>query len=338
MTRQLASIQRVFTVNPVPDSDHLDVVRVLGWDVVTKRNELKTNDLIVFIEIDAILPDRPDKVFEFMRKHRFRLRTVRLRGQISQGLVWNTSILPDGVFIEEGVDVTDVLGVTKFEAEEAPLTGRQTLGSFPSCLRKTDETRIQSAQAIIGELAEVPLYVSVKMDGQSLTFGKYTSHSTQELKQVVCTRNMSLADLPDNRHWAMARKLDIFANLPIGFAVQGEFCGPGVNGNRLGLKKDAFYAFQVWDIDKRQYLDYEDFVTFCYNLNIPIVPIISDIFVIHKHTSMEQLLSLAEGKYDNDHEREGIVIRPRIERYSHALKGRASVKVISNKYLLAIGE
>ena len=156
--RRLASIQTVNAVEPIPNADAIEKIRVLGWWVVAKKGEHKPGDKVVYCEIDSLLPERPE--FEFLRASSFkpaqtdaagaailpagfRIKTVKLRGQVSQGICFPLSILPPGAPTEEGADVTDLLGVRKWEPPLPVGMGGKVKGRFPGFLPKTDETRVQ---------------------------------------------------------------------------------------------------------------------------------------------------------------------------------------------------
>ena len=113
--RKLASIREIKEIRPVENADAIEVTIVDGWECVVKKSEnFKVGDKIVYIEIDSIVPERPE--FEFLRERKFRVRTIKLRKQISQGLVLPLSILPQGRYELED-DVTEVLGIKKYDPE-----------------------------------------------------------------------------------------------------------------------------------------------------------------------------------------------------------------------------
>jgi RNA ligase (TIGR02306 family) len=151
--RKLASIQRVWDVQPIEGSDFLQQVKVEGWTVVANKGDFQKGDLAVYFEIDSFLPVRPE--FEFLRKtsykntdimgEGFRLRTIKLRGVLSQGLVLPISTFKElPADIELGTDVTEKLGVKKWEIEERATTGGTVIGTLPYDVPHTDETRVQS--------------------------------------------------------------------------------------------------------------------------------------------------------------------------------------------------
>jgi len=162
---ELATIQRIIDVQPVENSDNLDVVSILGWKVVTRRNEYKAGDLCVYVGLDSILPEREE--FEFMRQKNFRVKTVKLRGQVSQGIVFPLSILNESEIYNVGDNVTEPLGILKYEKQIPAQLRGMAKGSFPSFIRKTDEERLQNIPEILDELKNVECYFSVKIYGTS---------------------------------------------------------------------------------------------------------------------------------------------------------------------------
>ena len=180
--RKLASIQRIISIEPIPDADMIVKATVLGWQLVIKKDELKQGDLCVYVEIDSILPERD--VFEFLRNKQFRIKTVRLRGQVSQGICFPLNILPEGLLIEEGADMTGSLGIAKYEPPVPACLNGIMKGDFPSFIPKTDETRVQVLQTLLDEHEGKPCYVSEKLDGSSATY--YIKYGVFG----VCSRNM----------------------------------------------------------------------------------------------------------------------------------------------------
>lgn len=113
--RKLASVQRIIDLRPIEKADAIEVAQVLGWECVVKKNEFKIGDMVVYIEVDSIVPDRSE--FEFLRDRKFRVRTIKLRGQVSQGLVLPMSVLPQTKIYAEDEDVTNTLGIKKYDPQ-----------------------------------------------------------------------------------------------------------------------------------------------------------------------------------------------------------------------------
>lgn len=345
MIRKLASVQRVLSLEPIPNADAIELVRINGWQCIVKKQEFQVGDLGVFFEIDSIPPDLPEFAFLWTprtaapveviaRPAKFRLRTMKLRGALSQGLLLPLSMFSLGS-VEEGDDLTERLNVEKYEPPVSVFIGQNVArGPFPAWLPKTDEMRVQSAPEVLDELRGQPYVCTLKYDGTSATY----TLSPFDGEFHVCSRNLSLLD-GDNVYWRLARELEIERILRDnpGFAIQGEVCGPGIQKNRLNLKASALFVFNVYDVANARYLNDEEMRAFCTRVGLIAVDIIErgDAFA---HTQ-ESLLALAEGFYPNTrNEREGIVIRPQRETVSPILAGRLSFKAISNRYLLKEGE
>ena len=160
--RKLASIQRIWKIEPIEGADRIELAHVLGWQCVVNKGQFHPMDIGVYFEIDSFLPIRPE--FEFMRAtsykksdvmgEGFKLRTMRFRGEISQGLLLPLSQFPQiPVETEIGTDVTELLGVKKWEIEERVTTGGTAIGTLPYDIPHTDETRVQEEPALIQAFA-----------------------------------------------------------------------------------------------------------------------------------------------------------------------------------------
>ena len=337
MERKLASVQRALEILPIEGADAIELVRINGWQCVTKKGEFKVDDLGVFLEIDAIPPDNP--TFQFLwtakdgsvpaRPDKFRIRTMKLRGALSQGLFVPLSSFELGD-VAAGDDVTAQLGVEKYEPPIPAGNQGDIGGNFPGFIPKTDEIRVQSAPEVTVELFNLPYAVTLKYDGTSATY----CVDPRDGQFLACGRNYAILE-GDSFYWRIARHYDLPAKLAAHptMAIQGEICGPGIQKNRLNLKQIELFAFNVYDIANRCYLDYEAAREFLSEIGVPAVETIErgESFGYNQN----DLLALAEGKYPGTtNEREGIVVRPLTERPSEVLAGRLSFKAISNRFLL----
>lgn len=344
MSRKLASIQRIWKIEPIEGADRIELAYVLGWQCVVNKGQFKPMDLAVYFEIDSFLPIRQE--FEFMRASSykntdimgegFRLKTQKFRGQVSQGL-----LLPVGQFseiptdTELGADVTAILGVRKWEIEERATTGGTVIGELPGSIPHTDETRVQAAPEIIKEFAGLEYYISTKMDGSSHSIGidEGGFHVTGHNYEYKDDGNSDFYNLVSKHGYK--EKLEAF-KAKDGLAaiiVQGELCAPGIQQNRLKLKKPEWYVFTIMENGKRVGLD--RMLGICKELGFTAVPIEEvDTDLPAKYPTVEALLERADGNYPNGGRKEGIVIRPTTPVYSNKIGAELSMKVVSNKYLL----
>lgn len=330
MLRKLVTIQKIDDVKPIPNADKIEQANVLGWTLVVEKDEFKPGDLCVFFEIDSLLP--ADKEWaQFMAPSKFRVKTVKKRGCLSQGLALPLTILPVSEVWTLGDEVTDALGVTKYEPPVST-QGTVAAGAFPSFVPKTDEMRLQSVMGVLDELKDKSFYVTTKCDGQSITFLK------QDGELIVCGRNLSLRD-GNNNFWNVARRYDLANKLPEGMCIQGELCGPGIQKNRLGLRDVDVFIFNVFDVAKQRFLDWDAAVLFCHRIGLKTVPLefeVDDEDLKRFPFTLECFLELAKGDYvGTKNRKEGIVVRPTVECRSNALGGsRFSFKVLNNEFLL----
>lgn len=345
MARKLASVQEVTSIEPIEGADRLVCAQILGWKVVVNKDDFKPGDKCVYFEVDSFLPD-DDPRFEFLRARSFRdnefmgrgmrIRTMKLRGQLSQGLVLPLSQFPEvGADAEVGTDVTGLLRVRKWELPEQDTGAGVSLGSFHAGIPKTDETRVQSEPGLIGELASAgEYYISTKMDGSSCTM--YFERGVFG----VCGHNFEYKDTPTCAMWNYAHehglpeKFAAFCNeTGREIAIQGEFCGPGIQKNPLALMRNELFCFTLIDLSTRERMPLDELVATCDALGLQTVPI-EERGETFPYRTEDELIERAKGTYKSGRRKEGIVIRPVVPVYSKTLAGPLSMKVINNDYLL----
>jgi len=336
MERKLATVRIITDIKPIEGADMIELATVGGWNVVVAKNVgHKVNDKVVYCEIDSFLPIREE--FEFLRKSSykkmgdqegFRLKTIKLRGQVSQGLILPIVVLnpPDtNIYVTpfEGLDVTEMLGVVKYEPPiPAELAGK-VKGLFPSFIRKTDEERIQNLASEYEEMKKHTYYETEKLDGSSATF----FYNNGEFG--VCSRNLELLETEGNTFWKVARELDLenkMREYGVNISVQGELIGEGIQGNPYKIKGQTVRFFNLFDIDLQEYHSLSMFQLLMMDLGLETVPVLNTHF--HLPDTIDELLKMADGKSElnPNFDREGIVVR--------SLDRTISFKVISNKFLL----
>lgn len=354
MSRKLASIQKIIDISPISGADNIEVATILGWKVVIRKNEFKINDFCIFVEIDSILPEKPE--FEFLRSRKFTIKTIKLKGQISQGIAFPLSILlghydkyRDYGGWDEGKDLTEELGIIlhdedKEKEENIDFKPKSKIMKFlfrfkiirklfihkikkerfPSFIKKTDEMRIQSMKYVLNNDIEKYI-VTEKIDGTS------TSYFYNKKKFGVCSRNLEIKNKDGGKYWSIVEKYDIenkLKNLKRNIAVQGELLGPGVCKNKYKLNEFKFYVYNVFDINNEKYFSHDEMVKFCNKLSLETVPIIG----YYKFNTIDEWLVFASGNsiINNEIIREGIVCRDPLG----VLRNRISFKVINNQFLL----
>jgi RNA ligase (TIGR02306 family) len=333
MERKLASVRKISDLSPIEGADKIEVATIDGWKVVVAKDvNHKVGDLVVYCEVDSFLPIREE--FEFLRKssHKkmgdqegFRLKTIRLRGQLSQGLILPIHILPFGDAFHEGRDVTEVLGIIKYEPPVPAELAGKVKGLFPSFLRKTDEERVQNLASEYEEYrtSDHKFYVTEKLDGSSATF--YLRNG----EFGVCSRNLELLETEGNTFWKVARELNLenkMKSLGKNISIQAELIGESVQGNPYKIKGQTIRCFNLYNIDTQEYSSLTEFKDTVEMLGLETVPVLDTNFKLPD--TIDELLKFADSKSElnPNYDREGIVIR--------TLDRKISFKVISNKFLL----
>lgn len=323
--RKLVTIRKISELHPIPDADIIERAKIDGWNVVVKKDEFRAGDLCVYGEIDSVFPAE-DVRFAFLEGKR--LKTKKMRGVVSQGIAFPLSIL-GGFSVKEGDEVTEFLGVTKFESP--PPKSVEAKGEFPWFIPKTDAERVQNLTLELAEQFGKTAFATEKLDGSSLTV--FAQKSENGWNAGVCSRNLELKFEVENvftstvKRFSLLEKLQDFCsanNRQI--ALQGELIGAGVQGNKYKLPQTEVRFFNIFDIVEQKYLPLQEFREVIQNLDFETVPILDDAFLLHD--KIENYLEMAEGKslLNDKTEREGIVFR------TH--DGNFSFKAISNRFLL----
>lgn len=345
--RKLATIRRINAITPIEGADKIVCATVDGWKLVTAiDNGFKVGDLVVYLEIDSWVPhhvapflskDKEPREYNGVKGER--LRTIKLRGQVSQGLIMPLSVLPHSLGYEfaatEGEDVTHWLNIQKWERPIPVQMAGKMRGNFPSFIFKTDQERIQNLAKKLDSYRGLTFEVTEKLEGSSMTAYRRAVDETVDFG--VCSRNIDLIETEENIYWQVARKYDlpgILERAGLNIALQGELIGPNVEGNIYGLKEHEFRLFDIFDINTATYWDEDRRDAFAAEHGILIAPPDpkNPRFTLHDAT-IDDILAWAE-EFPSSLApvlREGIVFKciedPNI-----------SFKAISNKYLLKKGD
>ena len=318
--RKLASIQKIKEILPHSNADRLEIVKVNHWQVIVKKGEYSVGDRVVFFEIDSFIPEReelsfiPTTTFNDVVGHR--IKTAKLRGERSQGLVMPLNILKEqtDVLGVVGEDVTEKLGVLKYEKF---VFDRENTAPFPDFLRKSEQERIQN----IDPNFSTYYFVTEKLDGESMTVW----WDSQQEKVRVCSRNLELLNPEHYMFKAITPAMLDFCKTFAGiYAIQGEIIGPNVQGNIYGLTEREFNAYAVWDIKDQEYSPAFLALTQLGSYGVKTVPILN---VNYQIVSVDLALTFADGYSAKNPNvlREGVVMWNNLT--------NDSFKVISNSFL-----
>ena len=339
--RKLASVQKIKNVRPIEKADKLEKANVEAYQVVIPKGIYKEDELVVFFEADSFLPieDRYSFLESSFKENDivgkgYRIRVQKLRGEVTHGLVMSLKDFPEITNPIEDLDVTELLKVKKWTAfSEDPISG--TGGSSkPWFVPTTDEIRLQSEIGLINELKGKPYYISTKIDGMSVTM------FYKDGEFGITSRKMSIPESRNNNIWKYAKKHDIKNRLrdlsdKLGKAIiiQGEFAGPKIQSNNLGLENYEWFVFNIFTEEedfKNKLMDIGDFLQTAEDLNLKTVPI--EKTGLEFNMSLEDLAEQAKGYYPNGHIKEGIVVRSADANFSDKLNKELSFKVLNDDY------
>lgn len=349
--RKLASVQKIKSIEPIENRDKIQISHVLGWSVITGK-DMQPGDLVVYVEIDSCLPDRPE--FSEVRKRGSRIRTMKMANHYSEGICFPLSILPNRDW-KEGDDVTALLGITKYDeyAGEEPIGvsnlskkkynwfqriwyrifgyPKRKKGGFSTLISKTDETRIQNIPEVLQN--KEPMCVSQKVDGSSCSMTMERTFFGHKFN--VYSRNLNVGR-DNSNYWKAADMYDMENRMELMMndmgvkwvAVQGEVAGPGIQKNPEGLKDIDFFVFNIITPNGR--LGNKEMVEVCSKYGLTTVPMISYDYILPD--TVDEMLTYATGPslINPNVLREGVVVRSQ--------DGKHSFKAVSPKYLIKHGK
>ncbi len=325
--RKLATVRKVLEAKIHPNADKLGIYIIDGWQVIDQKEKYVSGDEVIYLEIDSFLPLKEE--FEFLRKtsfkkmgvyEGFRLKTIRLRGELSQGMILPMSYLPEGRY-DIGQDVSELLGIVKYEPPLPANLSGDPKGLFPGYIPKTDEERVQNMD--YDSLKEYTYTITEKLDGSSCTM------FYSEDGFGVCSRNLELKDTADNAMWTIAKQLNVQSILEennLHYALQGELIGFRIQSNPYKINDIQFRLFKIYDIDAKRFLGAGEMKAWADKYGILTVPILDEKFELPENVS--DLLAYADGKsiLNPNANREGIVLYANENKHMH-------FKAISNAFL-----
>lgn len=354
--RELTYFEEIVDIQPHYNADRLEVATVRGWKAVVLKDEFKIGDKIVYCEIDSILPEN-EEAFSFLEKYQFRIRTQRLRGILSQGLIVNPNKVTSlkGVEYEQGKCLDEIIGVKKYEK---PVKDPGFFQSIDYRVKETGAERIQNVKSellqFIKKQKNLSFTITEKIDGQSTTYLFKNNtlnvmlHSVSKGIYNFDTKVLTVNDKVYENEKALSylksfsqgkyvvENYNMFKDIATKYngIIQGEVIGRKTNGaisNYYKVNFDVdFYAFNVCDLFGRK----QD-VQIAKNLGFKIAPTINDkdVYIefdkfLNGDNNMTKLLEIVQDIKSNISNVgvEGVVIRFNND--------TPNIKIISNKFLL----
>jgi RNA ligase (TIGR02306 family) len=346
---KLATIEKIHSIqpHPNPEVEKLEIGKIKEWPVVIPKGQFANGQLVVFIQIDSIVPEIPE--FEFMRRQKFRVWNAKFKGAPSQGLVMYSlslnkylNIISDNPASETGIDVkqynegddvTELLGITKYEKPLDLSIRGDAVGGFPTHLVSiTDEENLLNNPKTLEEFRGQECYLTVKADGSSMT----VIYDGEKVR--VCSRRLEQKE--GSGFWLFAEALglpDKLKELKKSVAIQAEACGGKIQGNPMGLTLPSFFVFNVKEIDTGKWYGYREIADFCSSLQIPMVKLVREPFIFDETWTIDTLQAIANlTEYTTakgeTRKAEGIVLRPTTPKFSAVLGHSLSVKILNQDY------
>lgn len=351
----LAIISKIQSITPIEGKDRIVLAKVENYDTIIQKDEFNVGDTVIYVFYDAILPEKPE--FEFLRKrcwsakwNGFRIRPMKMGGVVSEGLVLPMSVLPEGKKYKLGQIVTDELEIRYYDPDaqlEAQSKKRskfldymfqyawfrklyrkffkkaRTKEGYPVWIDKSDEENIEKCYGDVSKYPETKYIVSEKMEGMAATFtiekGKFKVYSHNF--NVLAGAWVEVAKL-----YGLEKKLKTECQKKHlkNIAIQGEICGPNVQGNIYGFKTLQLFLYGGWH-DNHTRMTWTELELLAKYLGTPTVPVLKRDQKIYE---LDQMIKDCEGEsvFRNNNKpvpREGLVWRTEDGKVHFKNKSRA---------------
>ncbi|MDX1370837.1 MAG: RNA ligase family protein [Nitrososphaeraceae archaeon] len=331
MKRALATIAKIDKIYEHPNADHLEIALIRGWQVIVLKNNYQEGERVIFFEIDSFIPTYDE--FKFLEKSclrevegikGYRIKTVRLRGELSQGLITKLDFLNTIKYGDQwtdkpiGTDVTELLGVLNYNDLE--------MGDFissPSYVLKREEDRVQNLTNKWDYYKKLRYYTTEKLEGMRCSIWKIPNG---EVQFGMKNKLINTSDHPFVLKMNELGVPNVLKEMDEPLLLAGELIGPKIQGNYYKLAKHKFFAFTLYNYKDYRRKSYKEYSEFCFVHNIPMVPLIY--FNIRLPEDPLTLVALANGKSRINQEvmREGLIYR--------SIDTNDGFKVIDNEFLI----
>ncbi|MGB1288774.1 MAG: RNA ligase (ATP) [Aggregatilineales bacterium] len=348
MSHFAVTIETISEIQAHTNADRLEMARLSGkdYEFVVLKDQFQVGDAVVYFPVDSLLPEWVTDALHLTGKlaggAKNRVKTIKLRGNISQGIVafpaFFSDHAPEMKTVQPGDDVTALLGVEKYEAPPI-LFQHGTLLPLPPFVWKYDIEGAQNYVALVEQLLDERVYITEKLEGSHWS----VTWLAADERIIVSQRNFRIESEPDSPHaWhKMAREGDYAAKLrqiadeqgrrPQAITLRGEIVGPGIQANYYKLKQHRIYLFEA-EIDG-QPIAAGDFLVWLERYALPGVPVLAQDVTLREWLDGRTVKEAADGRsVIADKAREGIVIKPMSEQRHDSL-GRVFLKQRGPKYL-----
>jgi RNA ligase (TIGR02306 family) len=343
--RKLASIRQIRKKTPIDGADKIELVKVDGWNCVAKKNEFEVGDYCVYFEIDSFLPIEDKYSFlkndlgTMLGEKGYRIKSSRFMGVLSQGLALPLKFFDNLSDCSLGDDVTDLLGVKKYENQLPACLCGEAKSRFPGFIRKTDQERIQNIPFIFDSYSDCYFECTEKLDGSSMTV------FFNDGEFGVCSRNLQLKKNLNNTFWKVCDDIGLEtalskfnSNYGRNIAIQGELIGEGIQKNKLKTKGHQFRLFDIWDIDNKKYMTMDErnivytIISQYLNKKLLCCPVVCVCKLKDIGSSVDGVLDFVKGwsLINKNSKREGIVFKSKTTIDDNIV----SFKGINNEYLI----
>jgi RNA ligase (TIGR02306 family) len=325
-------------------------VASMSYQFVIAKGSFRAGDLVVYFPIDSLLPESIIATLGLTGKlagsSQNRVKTVRLRGEISQGIVAEPQLLledwQDGANAHEGQDVTERLGVIKYEPPPV-VSHAGTLKPLPPLVSVYDIEGAERFGSMVERLMDQEVMITEKLEGSHFAASIYSDG-----KIVISQRRFRIEPVEDAEHdWHKAARVSgLRDKLPALKAeierlrgqsaevvtVRGEMIGVGIQGNYYRLPNQQVGVFEI-EVNGEP-LPVSEFLAMTEQFDIETVPVLAVDVLLRAWLNGRSIAEISNGEslINPALAREGIVVRPMQEQYEIGF-GRIILKQRSPQYL-----
>lgn len=371
MSTHRVPITTIREINPHENATNLEIAKVYDYDVIIPKNFYKVNDLVVYVPVGSVLSEELEKLLfpegSKIRLDKRRIRAIKIRGVISQGMLIDPMVIPELasnlLVVEE--DVSETLGITKYQPPVSEAHKCMQVNQIKNILKNPEfkqYTDIEHGKYYDRNVmaTDEEVIITQKLHGTSARYGWFPRPKRSWLDHVKAyfnvlpewefcwgSRRCQINSKPNKKHDGfrsekqgvefgdvyskVAKQEHIKIKIPKGFAVYGEIVGWGIQKGYLyncGMDEHKLWVYDVYNVKDKRWLNYDEAKLFCDTFSLTHVPLVYR--GPFRKDKVDELLTLNVISKEIN---EGVVVKPVIER-SSSLMGRVILKYINDEYLL----